>query len=146
MSILQYFKVKKVLPSPEGPLSREMPSSSIQVANKSVSAIFESEVAMRSEAGMGTKKGKRVTYEKHSPEEKASMGNYAVLHGISAAIRHFKSKHPELKWSTVNDWKKAVIAKTKRNYQTGQVDPITELESKKWGRPAMLSDELSKDL
>ena len=82
-SILHYFKVKKVLPSPEGPLS---PSSSIQAANKNVSAIFESEVATGSEAGMGTKKGKRGTYEKYSPEEKASVGNYAVLHGISAAI------------------------------------------------------------
>ena len=139
-------EVKKVLPSPEGPLSHEVPSSSIQAANKSVSAIFESEVATGSEAGVGTKKGKRGTYEKHSPEEKAKVGNYAVLHGTSAAIRHFKSKHPDLKWSTVNDWKKAVIAKTKRNYQTGQVDPITELESKKRGRPAMLNDELSKDL
>ena len=57
-----------------------------------------------------------------------------------------QSIYPDLKWSTVNDWKKAVIAKIKRNYQTGQVDPITELESKKRERPAMWSDELYKDL
>ena len=28
----------------------------------------------------------------------------------------------------------------------GQVEPITELESKKRGRPVLLSDEVSKDL
>jgi len=85
MSTLKYFKVKKVFP-PEGPLSPEVPLSSIQAAKKSVSAIFESEAAMGIETGMGTKKGKRGTYEKYSPVEKASMGNFAVLHGILAAI------------------------------------------------------------
>ena len=80
ISILHYFKAKKALPSPEGPLSREVPSSSIQATNKNVTAIFESEAATGSEAGMGTKKGKRGTYEKYLLEEKASMGNYAVLH------------------------------------------------------------------
>ena len=46
------------------------------------------------------------------PKEKATIANYAVLHGTSAAIRHFKSKHPDLKWTTVNDWKKAIVLKT----------------------------------
>ena len=64
------------------------------------------------------------------PKEKATIGNYAVLHGTSAAIRHFKSKHQDLKWSTVNDWKNAIFLKTKRNSHTGQVEPITEPESK----------------
>ena len=91
-------------------------------------------------------KGKRRTYKKYSPEEKTNIGNYAVLHGTSSAIPHFKSKHPGLKWSTVNDWKKAVIMKIKRNYNTGQVESIIELEGKRQGRPAMLSNELSKDL
>ena len=68
--------MKKVLLSPEGPLLREVLSSSIQVANKNMSAIFESETATGSEAGMGTKKGKRGTYKKYSPEEKASVQFY----------------------------------------------------------------------
>ena len=39
MSIMKYFKLKNVLPSPEGPLSCKVPSSSIQVAYRSISAI-----------------------------------------------------------------------------------------------------------
>lgn len=44
-TILKYFKpiVKSPLPSPEGPLSRDVPSSSIEAANKSVIAVMESE-------------------------------------------------------------------------------------------------------
>ena len=51
MLILKYFKPKNVLPSPEGLLSCEVPLSSIQAANRSVSTIFELA------AGMGTMKG-----------------------------------------------------------------------------------------
>ena len=107
--IPKYFKpiVKSPLPSPEGPLSRHVPLSSIEAANKSVIAIVESEE--------GAIKQKRGRYEKYSPKEKAAIANYAVLHSTSAAIRHFKSKHPDLKWTTVNDWKKAIVLKTKRN-------------------------------
>ena len=68
MSILKYFKPKNVLPSPEGPLSCDVPSSSIQVANKSVIAIVESE--------MGITKQKRGKYEKYFPKEKVDVGNY----------------------------------------------------------------------
>ena len=32
-----------------------------------------------------------------------------MLHGTSAALHHFKKEFPELKWSTANDWKNAVI-------------------------------------
>ena len=44
-TILKYFKpiVKSALLSPEGPLSRDVPSSSIEAANKSVIAVVESE-------------------------------------------------------------------------------------------------------
>ena len=102
-TILKYFKpiVKSALLSPEGPLSHDMPSSSIEAANKSVIAIVESEE--------GAIKQKRGSYEKYSPKEKAIITNYEVLHGTSAAIRHFKSKHPDLKWTTVNDWKKVIV-------------------------------------
>jgi len=76
--ILQYLKLKKVLPSLVGPLLREVPSSSIHTANKSIIAIFESEAATGSEPGMGAKKENRGTYEKYSPEGKASVCSYAV--------------------------------------------------------------------
>ena len=81
--ILKYFKpiVKSALPSPEGPLSRDVPSSSIEAANKSVIAVVESEE--------GAIKQKRGSYEKYSPKEKATIANYTVLHGTSAASQTF---------------------------------------------------------
>ena len=82
-------KPVSVLPSPEGPLSHDVPSSSIAAANKRVAEVIDSKVT-------GTKK-LRGSYEKYSPVEKATVGNYTVLHGTSAAMRHFKSKHPGLK-------------------------------------------------
>ena len=84
-TILKYFKliVKSAQPSPEGPLSRNMPSSSIEAANKSVIAVVESEE--------GAIEQKRGSYEKYSPKEKATTANYAVLHGTSAAIKEFFS-------------------------------------------------------
>jgi len=54
-------------------------------------------------------------------------------------MRHFKSKHPGLKWSTVNDWKRSIQVKTSKSYCAGQVEPIETPESKKRGRPALLS-------
>ena len=133
MSILKYYKpiAKNVLPSPEGPLSRDVPSSSIEAANKSVIAVVESQ-------GEAIKqKTERGSYEKYSSKEKVTVGNHAVLHQIKA---------PSLKWSTVNDWKNVIVLKTKKDSHTGQVEPVTELESKKRGRPALLSDEVSKNL
>ena len=38
------------------------------------------------------------------PKEKAEIAKYAVQHGTSAALRHFKDRFPELKLSVVNDW------------------------------------------
>lgn len=64
-TILKYFKLiaKSVLLSPEGPLSRDMPSSSIEVASKSVIVVVESEE--------GAIKQKRGSYVKYFPKEKA---------------------------------------------------------------------------
>ena len=83
----------------------------------------------------------------YSPKRKLMFVNYTVLHGTSAAMKHFilKPSGLGLKWSTLNDWKKAIAMKTKKNYHTGQVEPITELEFKKQCRPALLSDKLSKE-
>ena len=71
--ILKYFKpiVKNALSSPEGPLSCDVPSSSIEVANKFVIPVVESEE--------GAIKQNRGSYEKYFPKEKATIANYAVL-------------------------------------------------------------------
>ena len=81
-----------------------------------------------------------------SSKDKARIGNYAVTHGTSAAIKHFHTEFPYLKWTTVNDWKIAMIAKMRQAHSCGKFEPITSLEGKKTGRPSTLSDELTREL
>lgn len=136
MSLYRYFKpstasskVKDdsltVLPSPEGPLSKVVPSSTIVAANKKVTEAMAGDTRSRGGSSRGT-------YEKYTPTEKAKIANYAILHGTAAALRHFSKEYPRLKWSTVNDWKVAAIKMVK----DGGVDDIkvTEINSKKRGR------------
>ena len=89
---------------------------------------------------------KRGPYIKLSPKDKALIANYAVTHGTSAAIRHFQSEFPNLKWTTVNDWKTAMTKKMKQAHGSGEFEPITRLEGKKTGRSSTLSDDLTKEL
>ena len=71
-----------------------------------------------------------------------------LQHGTASAIKHFAPKYPALKWSMVNEWKKEIIKTTKLYLleNNGQIISIDELEKKKRGRPATLSEDLSKDL
>ena len=41
MALLKYFKKNSVLPDPNGPLSRSLPSSSISAANKAVKPVLD---------------------------------------------------------------------------------------------------------
>ena len=147
MSLYDYFKpaCASILPPPDGPLSRIVPSSSIQAANEAVKAALPDAAA----AGMkpNIKKKKRGVYMKHSDEEKAMIGNYAVQHGTSGALQHFNDDFPNLKWTTVNDWKVTIIRKIKQDRARGmKCEPVVKLEGKKRGRPSTLSEELSKEL
>ena len=135
MSLYRYFKpsgkVKDdsnsmaILPSPEGPLSKVVPSSTIVAGDT------------RGDRSRGT-------YEKYTPTEEAKIANYAILDGTAAALRHFSKEYPRLKWSTVNDWKVATI----KMVREGGVDDIkvTEINSKKRGRPSYLNDQLKEEL
>ena len=135
-NLFKYFKHKSELPSPNSPLSQKMPSSMIQAANDGVLSV----VSTHSE---GKKRGLHV---KLSSKDKARIGNYAVTHGTSAAIKHFHTKFPYLKWTTVNDWKIAMTAKMRHAHSCGKFEPITSLEGKNTGRPSTLSDELTREL
>ena len=108
MSLYNYFKPASVLPPPDGPLSKIVPSSSIQAANEAVQAILPDGTAAAGPKPSKNSK-KRGTCMKYSPKEKARIGNYAVQHGTSAALRHYNKDFPNLKWTTVNDWKEAII-------------------------------------
>ena len=110
MSLFKYFKLvsKNTLPSPTGNLSHTIPSSSIAAANKEVSKVLPT-VTEHPGAQSVSSATQHGCYSNFTPKQKATIGNYAVLHGPSAALWYFKKDFPTLKWSTVNDWKNAII-------------------------------------
>ena len=130
------------LPSPTGELSQSVSSSSIESANRKVLELFD----QQADHAKGTLVKKRGKYTKYSAEDKATIANYAVQHGTSVAIKKFKKEFPDLKWSTLNDWKKQMITEVKKNHSCGNNEKITALVTKKQGRPSKLSDEIAKDL
>ena len=93
MSLYNYFKPACVLPPPDGPLSKIVPSSSIQAANEAVQAILPDGTAAAGPKPSKNSK-KRGTYMKYSPKEKAKIGNYAVQYCTSAALQHYNKDFP----------------------------------------------------
>ena len=133
-SLYHYFKCDSVLPSPTGPLSKEVPATAISGANKEVL-----ECLKQSEDEKGVKK--RGTYQKYSRGVKARIGNYTAVSGTSAAVHHFQHKFPNLKHTTVCKWRNAVTARTRESHET-----VTTLEEKKRGRPSMLPKHITLHL
>ena len=60
------------------------------------------------------------------------------MHGTTAALRHFKDQYSELKYTTICEWKRAIAAEEIKSQQ-----PVTELKSKKRGRPSILPDNIT---
>ena len=81
----------------------------------------------------------RGTYQKYSGKERARIGNYAVAHGSTAALNHFIAEIPSLKYTTICEWRKAIID---TSGQDTEHKPITELPVQKRGRPSTLPDEI----
>ena len=129
---------KSCLPNPQGPLSKQLPCSCIGSANKHVEELAKQTTIV-------AKSGKRGPYKKYFPKERAEVANYATLHGTSAAIRHFKARFPDLKWTTVDDWKGAMLKATSKAAIDGQLEKITKLKEKKRGRPSLLPDSVTTD-
>ena len=97
------------------------------------------ECLKHSEDEKGVKK--RGIYQKYSGKDKARIGNYAAVNGMSAAIHHFEKEFPDLKYTTVCEWKNAVAALTRKSHET-----VTTMEEKKRGRPSMLPKDITSHL
>jgi len=54
----------------------------------------------------------------YSRTERTRIGNYAVAHGTSAALNHFITKFQGLKYTTICEWKKAIIEISKKDQIT----------------------------
>lgn len=129
-----YFKPEaqgRKLPSPFGILSKQVSSSGISAANKHVREVKEK---------------KRGPYQKYNDKEKARIAEYAILHRTSAAVRHFAKDFPDLKRTTINDWKDNMIKLKQQRHKDSIEEPVMELHSKKRGRPSTLSPELTEEL
>ena len=98
MALLKFLKLdpaKKGLPHPSGPLSTVIPASSIAAANEEVKKIVTT----------GENKNERGPYVKFSNEAKLVIARYAAENGIAASLRHFASRFPDLKESSIRTWR-----------------------------------------
>ena len=139
MALYQYFRmasdVPRSLPDPCGPLSKEMPLSSIAAANSDVKALLQGEEAATS--------GKRGQYAKFTPELKLEIGKCAAEHGVAANIRYY-SRRFELKESSIWTWRNAYTCTRQQN--GGDITAVTSLPERKRGCPFLLGEESDKQV
>ena len=141
MALFKYFKrtdssTGKKLPNENGPLCRELPSSSIREANLEVSA------------AAGEREGKRSLYLKISGEQKALIAKYAAANVIVAALVYFAKDYPDglLKESTVREWKKEYLSKLARKKRAREELLVKSLPCAKTGRPLTMGSTLDKQV
>ena len=143
MALLKFLKKSSVLPHPNGPLSEQVPSSSIAAANKEVKSLVVTPVD-----GTGVKRG-RSNYGTYSDEERARVGKCASEMGVANTLRFFKDEfvdHP-LKESTVRGWKVRYEQELIQRVRIGKgEEAITTLVNEKRGHPFLLGGELGRRL
>ena len=129
-----------MLPSPEGPLKEIIPSSIIASINKDVGKELMKEALKE-----------RGPYSKLTPSQKALIGKRAPIHGVTASMRYFRAKNPDLdlKETSVRRFKNSYndeMRKQKRRREPETVDiEIEELPAKR-GRPTLLFEDLEVQL
>ena len=144
--LFQYFTPEpKCLPDPQGPLLKEIPSTSITTANSEV------EAAMQIEGTCGNEKKRRGYYQKLSPEIKTELGKYSSINGVAATLCRYSKTYPGLNESSIRTWRDVYRFELKRKLQSvpmnkkNEVD-ITQLPQKKTGRPYLLGDALDEQV
>lgn len=145
MSLYKYFKKPPsqtdVLPSPEGPLKEIIPSSTIASINKDVGKELMKEASKE-----------RGPYSKLTPSQKALIGKRAAIYGVTASMRYFRAKYPDLdlKETSVRRFKNSYngeMRKQKRRREPETVDiEIEELPAKRRGRPTLLFEDMEVQL
>ena len=84
-------------------------------------------------------RSKRSKYVQYSGEDRAKIAKYSCEHGNTKALQHFSKEYPNLKESTLRNFKKAYQDKLKViQRQEGNVRQVTSLESLPRGRPPLL--------
>ena len=79
----------------------------------------------------------RKKFAKWTPQQRAEIGRYASTHGVTAAVRDYQGKYPQLK--------KQTVFKFKASYQKQKKDSgkeVHKLATKKRGRPKLLPEKV----
>ena len=79
----------------------------------------------------------RKKYGKWTPQQRAEIGRYTSTHGVTAAVRHYQGKYPQLKKQTVFKFKASY---QKQKQDTGK--KVHKLATKKRGRPKLLPEKV----
>ena len=147
MALLEYFRRRAktesrtelsgslFLPDENGPLSKEVSSSSIREANVEVSKVV-----------LAT--GKRKPYLKVPDDKKVIIAKYAAENGIVKALVHFAPEFPDnaLKESTVRGWKTCYLEELARKKKDGEELRVKALPTAKMGRPLNLGADLDRQV
>ena len=80
----------------------------------------------------------RSKYHKYSGEDRAKIAKYSCDHANKKALQHFSKEYPNLKESTLRNFKKAFQNKLLIQRQQGNVPQVTSLERLPRGRPSLL--------
>ena len=84
------------------------------------------------------KRRQRGTYTHYTPSDRAKIGKYALENGNLRALRHFSAIFPDIKESTVRNFKKAYKEHIDHQRKQQNPKPVTEILSKHRGRPPLL--------
>jgi hypothetical protein len=91
MSLYRYFgavsETPVTLPDPSGPLSKIVPSSSIEVANSRVSPLLT-----HNQTEKKVEKKTRGPYKKLTGEKRAEIGRRAAEHGVASTVRYYRRR------------------------------------------------------
>ena len=91
-------------------------------------------------ATLGFRKKRRLrgTYTQYSPRDRTKIGQYALEHGNEKARKHFLEQFPNLKESTIRNFKKAYKERFALERKQLQPKPVTEIQVQPRGRPPLL--------
>lgn len=74
----------------------------------------------------------------YTPEQRASIGKYALLNGMERARHDFQPRFPNLNESTIQNFKKAYKERLAHERKQGHPQSVTTITAQPWGRPPIL--------
>lgn len=142
MSILQYFQkdtrppTTVSLPDPRGALSRNVPPAAIASANAEIRRCIAT-------SGQFPHGQRRRHYNSYTPEQKATIGRFAVMNGVMAAKRRYSAEFRfDINESTVRRFKEAYLKERRRKRELEDGSEIKELHPRKRGRKVVLGEKM----